>query len=156
MTFAEALEASGLWASYGEAAQLLGYGDSARACATANWERNLPLARADGRTEASSPHQGEAWIEAWIRAHPEKAAIEAARGYESHDPKPQELRLDRDDLEALAGLQPPSVHLRLRVSEQALRLEEWLEANPAHPHRAAIEAAMLESKALVADLRTQT
>jgi hypothetical protein len=145
-TLAAAINASGLWAAYGDAAGPLGFGGSARACASANWEVNARLARADGSTDSGDPTKGEAWV----AAHPAEVAVSEALGYPEGEPLPQELRLSAADVEALAGLIPSTTDLRLRISGQTLRLEEWLEASPAGtPHSEAVAAALASGRALL-------
>jgi hypothetical protein len=155
-----AINASGLWASYGAAAPLLGFGNSPRACANANWEMNARLARRDGTTNAADATKGERWV----AEHPAAVLIDSILGYHTSaggphlhygGAMPQELRLRKRDLRALAGLEPSTVDLRLRVSEQALRLEEWLDSHPrwmdAYPgeeHRRAVVVAFAEATAL--------
>lgn len=130
---AEDLEASGLWASYGDAAGPLGYGH-ARPCANANWEiLRTRLARPDGTTDSKSDPERSA---RWREQNPAPALVGDLFGYPANGPKPQDLRITSEEVEMLAGTRVPSVSLILRVGDQALRLEEWLQEAPADaPHR---------------------
>lgn len=159
-TMARRINASGLWASYGDAAPWLGHGPRGwRACAKQNWALNARLARLDGTTD----HEDQTKGEVWIAAHPAEVLLDTILGYHvssggSHLHKggvmPKELRLGKADLSALAGRSRPHWTLTHRIGDQALKLEEWLQYAPLdHEHRAYVESAMEQAKDLLEFLR---
>lgn len=158
---AKRINASGLWASYGDASEPLGYGPRGwRTCAEKNWENNVRLARKDGTTDH---HEDPSKGEEWMGEHPEIVLIDAIFGYHvssgaSHHAggvMPKELRLSPQDLRALAGRSPSTVHLRLKIEKQGSLLEEWLEAAPLdEPYRNHVVDALEQNKELLRFLQS--
>lgn len=146
-----AINDSGLWATYGDAAPLLGYGNG-RALAQANWDHasHTRLADRHGRTDAVDETRAEAW-----RASEEgqaALAVDRAFGYPhpEEEAKPPTLRLEPRELRMLAGLEPSDVALRNRVRGQQIALECHADESAAdHPHYASLWAAVGRARALV-------
>lgn len=95
--------------------------------------------------------------------HPEIVLIDAIFGYHvssgaSHHAggvMPKELRLSPQDLRALAGRSPSTVHLRLKIEKQGSLLEEWLEAAPLdEPYRNHVVDALEQNKELLRFLQS--
>lgn len=150
-----AVNASGLWASYADMAEVeRGSRTHALPLATANWDPRLHCRLADrnGLAQATGegPPQG---LEAYL-ADPltqSSRAVDEAWGYDLSEeaPRPEPLRLSVQELAMLAGEEPATAGLRLRVKFQWMALEEAAEAlPPAHPHLDAIWSAVEAGKAL--------
>jgi hypothetical protein len=155
-TLAARINASGLWASYGDACEPLGYGPRGwRACAEKNWENNVRLARKDGTTDHhEDPTKGQEWMD----EHPEIVLIDSILGYQTssggphhHTGRmPKDKQLSAREVLMLAGQVRPTASLTIRIFDQCLLLEEWLEAAPLDaPHRTHVEDAMEQTKELL-------
>ena len=104
------VQISGLWASYGDAANAAGAGRGARAISNVDWDVPGRFARATG---APDPIEGERTDEhAVIDA--ETRRIDTIFGYDKK-PWSKELRLTVAQLRMLLGEDPSDAALRLRL-----------------------------------------
>jgi hypothetical protein len=104
------VQTSGLWASYGDAANAAGAGRGARAISNVDWDVPGRFARATG---APDPIEGER-SEEKTAFDAENARIDAVFGYD-RKPWSKELRLTVAQLRMLLGEEPSDAALRLRI-----------------------------------------
>lgn len=103
---------SGLWASFGDAAKVIG--TAPRALANDMWDSDCVLARADGTVESEDAEKEARWVE----SHPEAVRRDAAFGYRMGRPRPQELRLTPSEIRMLLGEMECTAALRIRLNDQ--------------------------------------
>lgn len=146
---ADAINDSGLWMAYVDAAPLFGIGHQ-RAIANLNWEViRTRLAREDGTTDSKeNPEKGDHWM----ADNPDAITVGTAFGY-VYGPgaaKPAGLRMTVREGMMLAGLVPADTFLRLRISKQADALQWWLETHPTStPYWDAVSEQHARTRALI-------
>lgn len=104
------IRTSGLWASYGDAADALGAGRGARAVSSVDWDVPGRFARATG---APDEIEGDR-TEEQLATDAETARINSVFGYDKK-PWSKELRLTLPQLRMLLGDEPSDAALRLRL-----------------------------------------
>ncbi len=104
------VQISGLWASYGDAANAAGAGRGARAISNVDWDVPGRFARATG---APDPIEGERSDEQAV-IDAETRRIDTIFGYDKK-PWSKELRLTVAQLRMLLGEDPSDAALRLRL-----------------------------------------
>lgn len=149
---ADAINDSGLWMAYVDAAPLFGIG-GARAMGQANWKNvRTRLAREDGTTNS---HENPAKGDHWMADNPDAITVGTAFGY-AYGPgvaKPAGLRMTMREGMMLVGLVPADTFLRLRISKQADALQWWLETRPTStPYWDAVAEQHKRTRALIQSL----
>jgi hypothetical protein len=113
---ATATAVSGLWMSYGDAAEAMGRGQSAaRSVGQEAWSYMSGFARADGKTDEAGD-QGRR--DRWVAENQNAVALGRMLGHEPGTDRPMSLRISAVEALMLLGKVPSTANLRLKVQER--------------------------------------
>jgi hypothetical protein len=142
----DALNASGLWASYGDVAEATGWGHG-RSVANLNWEAGYRFADRHGYAEGGPEDREQRWTRVNVAEH----AANLAFGYLPNVQAPTAWRAGIADLRRLGGYEPMNDRLAERLHRR-LGLVSSIASDPSHPYAVPAGKAAVDLAALIGRL----